>query len=457
MIAAMAKLAQMWLLMLIIGLLWLQSPVSSSWAENMDDIPLPIRMALYQAQQMMAAEKYAEAVEYLKALQAKRPEKMPSVTGSQGEALVSFTIGNGYLMLKEEAQAVSYYSEAVRIRPGFHSAWMNLAKCRYELKQYGEAAGAFLKAYESADSPKPELLYYAGVSLTMGDRHSEAFKIFNRLVSVHSQSIPLEWKESFIQNYLALEMPRSALPLIEELAEKTGGQKQKRWQEVLLYHYLALKMHKKAQGYINRLTRNQPLEPKWWKGRAHLNLQDNQYRKALIALTIKELLASPSKAELALSGDLYQFLDVPQQAAAYYERSLAIRLDREVVIKTVHSYMRLNRLVQALEWTDAGLKKWTDPRLLMLKGNLLYQQEKYDEAAAAFRSAAKAGKQNAGAAWLMAGYAQWHNGELAAAADNFKRASKFKAQKKAALRSLTDIKKILGQAEKGDKPQQKGP
>jgi len=430
-------------------------PYQAAVADETKDIPLSTRMALFNAQKLMTVDKYDEAAELLisfKAKSLKGRNISPDDPDGYGYGLVDFTIGNCLLMLEQTAKAMGFYAGVVRMRPDFHEAWMNLAKCQYDLNRHAPAGNSFLRAYDTANKEKPELLYYSAVSIMLSDGHQTARGVFERLLTAHPELVRLEWKETLVQIYLALEIPQVALPFIEELAEKSTGDKQKRWQEVLLYQYLSLEMKQKAMAYVKRLTAEYPLEPRWWKGQVHLYLQDNQYREALVAITVKELLTPLTDRELVLAGDLNLSLDMPTQSVKYYERYLARKLDPEVLIKTVQSHMHLNHEEQAMKWVDEGLQRWPDNRLFMLKGHLLYQRGKYRDAIPAFLAAANSRKKNEGEAWLMAGYASWYADDMAAAELAIVEALKFTKQEKAAGKLLAEIRKIRQQERKGKEP-----
>jgi len=408
-------------------------------------LSLHTRMALHNAQKLMAQERFDKAAELLKSFREKHPSRGNTSLGDtdrMGLALVEFTLGNCLLMQELPQKAILFYESALERRSDFHEAWMNLAKCQYELNRHAAAGESFIRAYDTTPQAKPKLLYYGALSFMRAGRHEAARRSLEKLLSTHPEQVPLEWKENLVQIYLALKLEEKSLPLIEELAEKAKGDRQKRWQEILLYQYLSLNMKPKALAYLRWLTTTYPLEPQWWKAQVHLHLRDNHYRKALVALTVKELMFQPTDQELLLNGDLNLALDIPSQSVNYYERYLERNLDPEVLIKMVHSQMHLNQETQALEWIDRGLKHWSDSRLFMLRGHLLYQMERYRDAIAAFMAAAEAGNPTAGSAWLMAGYASWHADDLDSAEKALVNASNFKPVRAAAVKMLSEVRRV---------------
>ncbi len=408
-----------------------------------ENIPLAARMALHKAQQLAGKDKISKAIEVLESFSAKGKSLKPGATDRKGYGhyLVNFNLGNYYLMSEKIPAAAKRFTAAVKSKPNFYPGWMNLAKCLHDMNQPGKAAEAFLKAYETSAEKKPRTLYHAGVCFMSGGDNGKAVRTFERLMSLHPGEVELEWKEAFVQVCLAMDQPRRALPLMEELGREAEGRKRDQWREVLLYQYLELKMKKKALKYVEWLTREQPLEPRWWKGLAHLHLRENRYRPALVALTVKGFLASFTDQELQIVADLNTALGVPIQAARYYEQILKKEIDPDAIFKIAQCLQGLHRPDEALEWVEKGLEReGATPRLTMFKGDLLYEMKRGREAAAAFETAARHPK-NAGRAWLMAAWSAWSVGELDRARKALEKASKIPGSRRAAKKALAQLER----------------
>lgn len=406
-----------------------------------DDIPLAVRMVIFKAQNLMEKNRYTDAARVLEAFQEKGKTVKPDDADSKGcrHYLINFNLGNCFLMTKKYAAAETRYRAAVVSKPDFHTGWMNLAKCCYDMNAHAKAGHAFLKGYETASDKNPETLYYAAVCFMTAGDNQKALGVFRKLLTAHPAAIKLEWKESLVQAYLACDQPRKALPFIEELSEKTEGKKRKQWQEIRLHTYLSLNMKTKALQYVNRLIREYPMEARWWKGLAHLHLKENRYKPALVALTVKGFLEPLTIQENRIIADLNMSMNVPLQAVRFYERIAGKKPGPDMAYRIAQCYIRLHRPEEALKYADRGLMK--DKRhkhLLLMKGNLLYELERYPEAAAAFETAARK-KANPGRAWLMAGYAAWNAKDLRATRRAFKNAAGHSRQKKAALRALRQL------------------
>ena len=415
---------------------------ATAYGLNYEDVPLSARIVMHKAQELMEKERYMEAARILKRFQEKGKKLKPGSPDPKGyrHYLVDFILGNCYLTAKDYPNAETCYLRSVIKRPDFSDAWLNLAKCYYEMKRYSRAADSFIKCYEASTEKDPQHLYYAGVCLLNAGKNQEALGILLRLLSTDNVDAKLEWKEALVHAYLACDKPREALPFVEELSEKTKGQRRRQWQEMRLHLYLSLNMSKKALRYVKQLIRENPLEPKWWKGLAHLHLKENHYRSALAAMTIKGFLDPLTEEEQKIVGDLSMAVDIPAQAVRFYKKMTGKELGPEMAYRIAQCYLRLHQPEEALKYADRGLtKERSNKRLLLLKGQLLYELERYKEAASAFVAAAR-GKIDAGRAWLMAGYAAWNAKDLDRARRALRQAAKYPKQRRSALNALRQLR-----------------
>jgi tetratricopeptide (TPR) repeat protein len=402
------------------------------------DIPLPAQLVIYRAQTLMEKGKVGEAAKVLERFQKKGRTKGRDPRGYRNY-MVDFVLGNCYLKAKRTIDALNQYQMAVTARPGFAPAWMNLGKCYYNIKAYLKAGNAFLRGYETAREKRPERLYYAAICFLGAGKGKKALAVLRDLMRLYPGHIKLEWKEAIVQAYLACNQPRKALPFIEELSEKTTGKRQRQWQEIRLQEYISLGMEAKALRYVNQLIQDQPLEPRWWKGLAYLYLRQNQYRPALVALTIKGLIEPLTPQETRILADLNMSLGIPVQALRFYRGIASEKFGPDLAYRIAQAYIRIHQPKDALNWVEKGLLKKKDPRLMLLKGDLLYELAKYHEAADSFEAAA--GRDiDPGRSWLMAGYAAWNADEEARSRQAFIHAARYQSQREAAQRALRQIK-----------------
>ena len=357
--------------------------------------------------------------------------------------LVWFALGNAYMMAEKYQKAKSAYGKTIERKEDYAPAWYNMARCFMALKQDKEAGNGFLKAYDLSTDKNPETLYYASYAYFTGDQPQRALNIFQQLTSRHGQQIKLEWKATLARIYLALRQPGKAISLFEELARNTTGNEKKQWQEVLLHQYLSLEMNQKALNYVKRLNREDPLEPKWWKGLVHIHLLEDHYKAALVSLTVYGYLVKLSDEEKKLMADLSLSLDMPAESIDILEEVLSVKWDTRTLEKLVQSYRLRHQPEKALEWVKKGLKRdESNKDLLMLKGNLLFELSAWEEAMAVFQQLTQMDPA-LGQAWLMLGYAAWNAEKLETAYRAMERAGSFEAQRKPAGEAMRRIKAMV--------------
>jgi len=328
----------------------------------------------------------------------------------------------------------------VKKKPDLAPAWLNLAKCLYDLGRMKEAAHAFIKGYDTSERKNADHLYYATICYFQSQENAGALNTFNRLIRQHPDKFSLERRETLVSILFAMDKHLTALPHVEILAQKFTGEKKKKWQEILLYQYLQLKMEKKALAYGKTLTRTDPTEPRWWKAVSHLYLNRNDFKNGLSHLLIYSYLTPPSREEQRLMADLYLSLGVPSRASIIYETVLSQKEDFEIIKRMIHACTASHEPEKAIAWIDRGLALKSDFELLTRKAALLYEMQQYDKAAGLYEQIIRETRKP-GEYLLLLGYCAWNQDQPDRARRAFEQAAKFKKQKKAAHQALEDLKK----------------
>ena len=416
-----------------------------SFGNDIDEMPPGVVITLNKTSRLVESNKIAEAIDVLKRFKNKQKKVDPTTAKKRGYAhyAIDFTLGNYYLMLSKPEKALSHFLSAVSKQKNYSDAWINLAKCYYDLEQYLSSAEAFKKGYHSQKQKNAKYLYYSAVCYTSADNFQLAENIFRLLLKNHPKEITLEWKETFVHILRSQKKETCALPYIEELAEKTSGKKQKEWREMLLYQYMSLKMDTKAISYARWLTKVDTIEAKWWKALSHLYFQKDQYKEGLVSLLVYSFINPLTPQELTLIADIHLMLGIPDKSVTYYEKLLKNTLDAKIIKKVVNGYIRLYDYEKALSWLNQGLTLKVDSKmsleLLKLKGNLLFEAEKYQKAAQVFQKICKKEKKK-GKSLLMLGYAALNSGQLDKAQKAFTKAKKYKKQYTEAQKALRHLK-----------------
>jgi tetratricopeptide (TPR) repeat protein len=421
-------------------------------------LPLAAGICVNKAQVLVKNGEIKRAITLLEEFKSKSQGLKKEKIAKKGynHYYIHFLLGNYYSMQEglqkdqgKKKQLGSVFSQkaaknfqaCVSKNPSFSAAWLNLAKCQYDLNVFSMAATSFKQGYETSLTPKPIHLYYSAICHFQANEFEKALKVFNRLMKSHPDKISLAWKETLVNILFSLERYGPALPHIEVLARESSSAKKKQWQEILLHQYLSLGMDKKALTYAGFLTQTDPLEPKWWKALCHIHLADNQILKGLSALIIYGYLSPMTREELMLAADLYLSLNIPAKAALVYEDVLNEGIDLETILKTSQAFAMAYDQDKAMAWIEKGLLSSQDINLIKMKAQILYTQKKYARAADAYEQMVKnPAIPPPGEAFLMLGYSTMNIGQYKRAKQAFKNAFKFKKQQKQASHALAQIK-----------------
>jgi tetratricopeptide (TPR) repeat protein len=438
--------------LLLLGLAFYPCPGAAK--TDRAELPMPARVILSKAGALIREKKVDRAIAELTAFQdrgtAPTAAGQPDPKGYHHPE-VCFALGTCHLLLQDYDAAAKAFEEAVRLDPTHGGAWLNLAKASYELKDYPRAARCFAQAYDQAQEQKPEHLYYSAVAYQQASQLVPCLSAFEKLFEKHADIVEPAWRENYVSALLTAGRPRQALPHIRQLAEHCGADKQIQWQEILLQQYLRLDMQVQARDYAVFLTCQDPTRARWWKALAHVDLQAGRYDQALVAMTVYSFLTPLNAQETKLLADLNLQLGIPVKAAPLYETALAEKPDARLIRSLAMALQQLGRTEQALE----ALNRFAPPgqdqpaELVMLRADLLYALDRFDEAAQVYRQAAESDGAKAGRAWLMAGYAALQINDTAAGRRAFKKAAAFERHRQAALTALRQLPKT--QAKQADR------
>lgn len=388
-----------------------------------DEISLPYaaETCINRANFLIRGRKIHEAIDILQSFQQKgiKADKDTIFLNGYSHYYIDFMLGNCFLMLNENSmgksnvvsgenrvyleKAANKFEKSLNKEPEFNAAWLNLARCRYDMNQLEEAGFCFSRAYETSLEKDSTLLYYAAICYSSKGKYPLALECFNKLLTCHPDKIETEWLPALVHIFLALNQNSRALPWIERLAVETSGSRQKNWREMLLYQYIVLKMNQKALDYATFLTRTEPFEARWWKALTNVFLNVNQLEKGLSSLLVFSYIFSLSDQEILLMADLYMACNIPLVAASYYEKWIDRQKDgdhksnvvdksslykgeeqsdqiQEQIRNICKAYCLGGEISSALAWIDRGLARKNDSFLLRLKADLLFDIQKYKAA-----------------------------------------------------------------------------
>ncbi|MCD6570330.1 MAG: tetratricopeptide repeat protein [Deltaproteobacteria bacterium] len=351
---------------------------------------------VYAAQQAIADKDYDKAVQILQNFLKKHPKR--------DHYLVEFTLANALALSEKEQEGLAHYQAAVRLYPECSPAWQNMGKLYFDLKQYDKAGDCLSKAYSLAEIKDVSNLYYAAISYVLAERHNKALPHLKYLVSGKAGPPKIEWLEAFFQVCMKLHLKDEAFKVIQYL--------------------------------INEDEDN----PRWWKFLAYLYLQQNDYKNAVVALTIRSYIIPLKKDDLVLLGDLNYAIGLPLKATGYYEQAIALEDDIKPAEyeKLASVYIAGHKPAKAKDVLNRALKKKPTSRLWFMLGQVLYEEEEFDEAYQAFEQSASLHDKD-GRPWLMMAYCALQMDKYNNARSALQKAARFPKQQKKAKELLKQL------------------
>lgn len=279
-----------------------------------------------------------------------------------------------------------------------------MGEAAYELEKFSEAGDAFVQAYELTPDPAPEILYYAGVTLLMGQRVDQSLVVLERLLNEHRDGAELDWYQALISAGIQADQPA------------------------------------RVNKFVDRLLADYSDDPKAWELSYQFAAGQEDYRAAAVSLTIAGYLRPLSHDELIQLGDIYAVISVPIQAARYYEQAMA-QPDADVETGRVKEFERLatawlgaHDYDRARATLNTALGQKETLGLLSLLGDLEYMDEDFAAALTAFGRATDLDPEF-GRGWLMMGYCAVELGRRDEARRYLEKAAEFPDQSSGA-RSL---------------------
>jgi tetratricopeptide (TPR) repeat protein len=410
----------------------------------------PAQRLLIEVRERMSKADYQGAIALILAGRKTTDNTSGTETSPATHPLVCLALANCYLMIPDYPHAESAYLAALALTPDLMDARVNLAKVYSDTSQFDKAAPAFLAAYELSDPRQADYLYYSAVMTLNQGRAEAAIGYFERLFAAHPDQVVGQWQQNFATALMATNRWKQALPLVRELVAQTTDREKIRWQEALLQIYLQTDDLNQALTYATTLSRQNVTVAKWWKALVHIHLILGHYPQALDNLIVYGFISPLTRKEAKLFADLSLQLGIPGRAVLTYETLLAEDKDtaldakeqKQMIQRLVTAYRQLDQSAHALALLNRFDPETCDPEILMLKGNLLYEAKAFKAADETFRRTARNDCPQKGQAWLMAGYAAWQQNDLEASHSAFKRAARFKRQRKDALAAMAQLERI---------------
>ena len=372
--------------------------VEQNAIESGEGLSARAKKALFRARSKQDKGDFAGAAQVMSEFMAGSPDRE--------HPLLLFNLALSHFALDQDAEAYADLKKAVALEPRYGRAWLRLGEAAYEVGQYAEAGDAFSRAYDLTPDPAPEILYYAGVSLLMGQESDRALAVLENLLTGHREDAELDWYQALISAGSESGKPGRVAPLVEFLLD------------------------------------DHPAEPRAWELAYQFAASREDFEKAAAYLTITGYLRPLSRSETIQLGDLYAVISVPIQAARFYEQALSMPAPADDVEKVraaeferlASAWLAAHELDRARATLQVALAEKETLGLWSLLGDLEYLDEDFEASLAAFDRATSIDS-GAGRAWLMKGYCALELGRDAEALSHLEKAAGFPDQS-AAARSL---------------------
>jgi tetratricopeptide (TPR) repeat protein len=323
------------------------------------DIPPRAGHVMNQAQQRIQAGKNDEAVQILQKYLVKHPE---SDCG-----LLEFLLGNALYAAGQPGNALDAFRKSVHLDPCQGPAWVNLGQVAMEREDYSLAGEALQRGYDLQGKKNPEYLYYAAVAHVLDGRHERA------------------------------------VPLLESLLGEGKAPPNPEWMRTLLHAYMELGRNDRAAALLDRMLAAFPGDPEMWRVAYRFDVNRQNFEQAAVALTVLGYLTELTREERLLLADLYAAIHVPRKAADLYEAALKEGASDQEYERLAVTYLSAHCPEEASRTLRRAVEQQPGPKLWMLLGEVLCEQENYPGAFDAFRESARLDPAG-GRALLMMGY-----------------------------------------------------
>ncbi|MBN2645419.1 MAG: tetratricopeptide repeat protein [Desulfuromonadaceae bacterium] len=351
---------------------------------------------LYQAQKALQVGDAQQCVTMIHSYMAEYPEDIPYPFFS--------LLGACYHQMNDYPKATQAFAKALDLQPDDAQLSINLATCYYLNGHYIEAGHQFTLSYQLQPTKDPELLYQSAIAFIQGKQYPEAKQSLTRLLD-------------------------------SVAAAKTT------WYELLLSCHIELKEWRQGQQLLDRLVQQQPEHEPYWRLKAQIALQQEQYVAAASALEVALRLRGDTRDDLIQLAGLYRYLRAPLRAADLLQRAYGAEPSADQSLEIARLYTQGCAYPQALPEVEAALRRAPQhAELISLKAQLLYDQGQYQQLLA-LNDAATAPRQH-----LLQGYAAWQLGQWDQARRQFQKAlanPQFRGQARNAL----DILDLLAEAQ----------
>lgn len=336
---------------------------------------------------------------------------------------------------KQAIQTLVNYSGKSRLRKGERAELLRNIGLLYAQKGGNKQAENYLK--QALNTKSLSYLLHLSVMYNLAqlsvsqENYAKTKKILEEWFSINDNPNP--------QGYVLLAICYSeakqldeALTLVDH-AIKISSSPQESWLKFALSLYIRKQNYEKSQSLLERLVAQFPSQKQYWKQLSGVYLRLNQSKKALVTLELAEKMGYlKTKTDyLTLSG-LYINEEIPLAGAKILDQKIkqkVIPAESKNLKLRAEAYWIARENKKAMKFFKQAVQLAQDEKIYVTYGNLLIQEEEWDEAESIFKKAEsfassqikKENKNSFAKVYLGLGMALYHQEKYKKALDAFRR------------------------------------
>lgn len=316
--------------------------------------------------------------------------------------LIYMALGNAYSLKNNIKQAENSYEKGLTLNPNATLLRNNLGRLYFENEKYYKAANQFIHIISDQKFPEKNYLLLIASSYLNENNYLAALETFKNAVFYYPDDY--DFRYGIIQTLFYLDRADEALPVCKDT--------------IKLY----------------------PVNNELRLLLAQLYIQSEEYLKALQTLEYIVYTGHSTKEIYLSLSDLYSYFGMYEETVLNYQKILETgNITFQDYYHLANAYYMGYNNEKALEYIEKSLQTEKNSEAFLMKGKLLFEFEKYNEALETFIEAKKIST-NSGELLYMLGLTYLHLNNYTKAEENFRTAKMFDNYRHQALARLGDIK-----------------
>jgi cytochrome c-type biogenesis protein CcmH/NrfG len=318
-------------------------------------------------------------------------------------------LGHSYYQMERLKDARDAFGKGYEAYPEDPDVLLNYAVLTYEAEEFVKAGELFVRLYRMKEHAEGKLLFQGAVAYYQGEKLKDAKWLLAELLKRDEEADP-------------------------------------RWYELIIAICVELEEWRDVERYIDDFLVLKPAQATYWRLRAQMRLDKEQYRDAASALEIAYRIEAPKPREWLDLADLYLYLNAPLMAVRCMKAGHEGAMPAKAHMRISQAYARTQRFDDALKHMDEALKKDSNADVLMEKGRLLYDATRYKEAIEVLEECVRMDKEK-GEAYMLMGFAAWNLRDWEGARTAFANASRVPQHRANALDGVAVMDDIIASIE----------